>query len=327
MDQAMVKRGIGAVVLAIIAALLLGYLLKDKSRERQEVVDMKLPDSTEMSIPDLSGSEGNNSNNEASIVGEAGNTINQAANNAADNINNNVQNSVVASADAVVNTVQQPAETAETAETTTTSEEIASSNDPGFSIRPPSINETREIIDEKNHDNTQNGGSAAIAYSTDPVNEVIASSKKAVKKFKPSIVEEKRKPKPKKQATHKATKKPAKVATAKATTAKPKKTTDAKPAPAKPVASTAALNSKPLGKYSIQLLATSSQSRASKLANTMKSEGYKVFVTKAQRDNKVLFRVRVGGHASRDEAVKAQDGMKRRYQKNFFIQNSLVVSN
>ena len=322
MDQAMVKRGIGAVVLAIIAALLLGYLLKDKSRERQEVVDMKLPDSTEMSIPDLSGSEGNNSNNEASIVGEAGNTINQAANNAADNINNNVQNSVVASADAVVNTAQPPAETAETAEN-------ASSNDPGFSIRPPSINETREIIDEKNHDNTQNGGSAAIAYSTDPVNEVIASSKKAVKKFKPSIVEEKRKPKPKKQATHKATKKPAKVATAKATTAKPKKTTNAKPAPApaKPVASTAALNSKPLGKYSIQLLATSSQSRASKLANTMKSEGYKVFVTKAQRDNKVLFRVRVGGHASRDEAVKAQDGMKRRYQKNFFIQNSLVVSN
>ena len=38
MDNAMVKRGIGAVVLAIIAALLLGYLLKDKSRERQEVV-------------------------------------------------------------------------------------------------------------------------------------------------------------------------------------------------------------------------------------------------------------------------------------------------
>ncbi len=307
MDQAMVKRGIGAVVLAIIAALLLGYLLKDKSRERQEVVDMKLPDSAEMSIPDLSGSADNinNDNNNVSIVGEAGNTINQAANNATDTM----QNAVVASADAVNNTLQ----TTETP-SAVASDAQYSANDPGFSIRPPAINETREIIDERNNNNNaQDGGSAAIAYSTDPVNEVIASSNKAVKTFKPSIVEEKRKPKPKKKVTHKAAQKPAKVATAKTT--KPKKAQAPKPAapaPAKPATSTTVAN-KPLGKYSIQLLATSSQSRATKLANTMKSEGYKVFVTKAQRNNKILFRVRVGGHASRDEAVKAQDSMKRRY--------------
>jgi cell division septation protein DedD len=316
MDQAMVKRGIGAVVLAIIAALLLGYLLKDKSRERQEVVDMKLPDSAEMSIPDLSGPADSSANNEVSIVGEAGNTINQAANNAADN----VQNSVIASADAVNNVFQKPDESAPA------SEENYSSNDPGFSIRPPAVNETREIIDEKNNNNTQNSGSAAIAYSTDPVNEVIASSNKAVKKFKPSIVEEKRKAKPKKKVTHKTAKKPAKAATAKTTT-KPNKTSVAKTVPVKPPVATPSIDNKPLGKYSIQILATSSQSRANKLANTMKSEGYKVFVTRTQNNNKVLFRVRIGGHANRDQAVKAQDGMKRRYQKNFFIQNSLVVSN
>ena len=315
MDQAMVKRGIGAVVLAIIAALLLGYLLKDKSRERQEVVDMKLPDSAEMSIPDLSGPADNSANNEVSIVGEAGNTINQAANNAADN----VQNSVIASADAVNNVFQKPDESAPA------SEENYSSNDPGFSIRPPAVNETREIIDEKNTGNTQNAGSAAIAYSTDPVNEVIASSNKAVKKFKPSIVEEKRKAKPKKKVTHKTAKKPAKAATAKTT--KPNKTNVAKTVPVKPPVATPSIDNKPLGKYSIQILATSSQSRANKLANTMKSEGYKVFVTQTQNNNKVLFRVRIGGHANRDQAVKAQDSMKRRYQKNFFIQNSLVVSN
>jgi len=42
----MVKRGIGAVVLAIIAALLLGYLLKDKGHQRQKVLEMSLPNSS-----------------------------------------------------------------------------------------------------------------------------------------------------------------------------------------------------------------------------------------------------------------------------------------
>lgn len=310
MDQAMVKRGIGAVVLAIIAALLLGYLLKDKSRERQEVVDMKLPDSAEMSIPDLTGSDNtNDTGSEVSIVGESGN-----------NATGNVENSVVASADAVNNTFQNTANENYATDT--------SGNNPGFSIRPSANNETREIVDEQvDSVSNQGEGSAAIAYSTDPVNEVIASSKKTVKKFKPSIVEEKRKPKkPKKKAAKKAvTKKPAK---APVTTKPAKATTVAKSSPAtvKPVA-TAPITNKPLGKYSIQLLATSSQSRANKLANTMRSEGYKVFITKTQSNSKILFRVRVGGHADRNEAVKAQDGMKRRYQKNFFVQNSLVVSN
>jgi len=50
MDNAMVKRGIGAVILAIIAALLLGYLLKDKSDQRQDIVDMTLPGAPKISI-------------------------------------------------------------------------------------------------------------------------------------------------------------------------------------------------------------------------------------------------------------------------------------
>lgn len=299
MDQAMVKRGIGAVVLAIIAALLLGYLLKDKSRERQEVVDMKLPDTQEMHIPDLSGSTesnaGQNTNNNTdtgiSLVGEAVNTA------------NNMKNSVLASATAVTNTVKNAVTKAPQNTVQNSTENM---NDPGFSIRPPSSNETREIVDNK-ADNTSSGntGSAAIAYSTDPVDEVIASSEnksdspqKAQKKFKPTIVEEK---KPRKQV---------------------------KPVAKKPTpVTTPSIANKPLGKYSIQLLATSSQSRAAKLAKTMRSEGYKVFITQTQSDNKTLFRVRVGGHADRAKAVKAQEGMKRRYQKNFFVQNSLVISN
>jgi len=304
MDQAMVKRGIGAVVLAIIAALLLGYLLKDKSRERQEVVDMKLPDTTEMHIPDLSGSANVNSGNSQaentiSIVDEAVNTA------------KNMKNSVLASADAVTNTVKNAVTNIPQGTQQRTTESMNNPNDPGFSIRPPSANETREIVDNRASDDT---GSAAIAYSTDPVDEVIASSEKTVasqqtassqqkvqKKFKPTIVEEK---KPRKQA----------------------KPVAKKPTPATKTTTASTVN-KPLGKYSIQLLATSSQSRAAKLAKTMRSEGYKVFITQTRSDNKTLFRVRVGGYADRTKAVKAQEGMKRRYQKNFFVQNSLVISN
>ena len=45
MEKAVVRRGIGAVVLALVAALLLGYLLKDKGPERRQVVNMELPKS------------------------------------------------------------------------------------------------------------------------------------------------------------------------------------------------------------------------------------------------------------------------------------------
>lgn len=293
MDQSVVKRGIGAVVLAVIAALLLGYLLKDKSRERQEVVDMKLPGTSEMNIPDLSGTAEPNSGtnqqeNSISLVNETTNAARQ--------IDDSIKNTVVATADAVKNTVADTEQNNNTV-----------NMNPGFSIRPPSTNETREITDNRGMDNTttESSGSAAIAYSTDPVDEVIASNKmQDKKKFKPTIVEEKKRPKQKPTAKKSTASKEVK----KATTA------------------TSAANNAP-GKYSIQLLATSSQSRAAKLAKTMKSEGYKVFVTKTESNNKTLFRVRVGAHAGRSDAVTAQEGMKRRYQKNFFVQNSLVVSN
>jgi len=301
MDQAMVKRGIGAVVLAIIAALLLGYLLKGKSRDRQEVVDMPLPDTTEMAIPSLGDAPNSNAEANAdgiSIVGED-----------AINAGNAAKSTVVASADAVKDTARESFNNVTNI--------VTNIDEPGFSVRPPNQNETREIVDngasanDASANNNTSEGSAAIAYSKDPVDEVIASSKQTTKKFKPTIVEEKKK-----------TKKPVKkAAETKKLSKAPAKPTVAKKAPAATTGNT------PLGKYSIQLLATSSQSRAGKLADTMKSEGYKVFVTETHSNNKILFRVRVGGHANRDAAVQAQESMKRRYQKNFFIQNSLVISN
>lgn len=338
MDQAMVKRGIGAVVLAIIAALLLGYLLKGKSRDRQEVIDTPVADVSDLIIPDLGGdADAPNSNVEASADGISlvGEKLRENAANTAEG----AKNTVIASADAVTDAVTgKPRESINNVTNI-----VTDIDEPGFSVRPPSQNETREIVDNVSADSNANSkaeGSAAIAYSKDPADKVIASSKKVTKKFKPTIVEEKKKPRrqvAKKSQPKKAVKKAVKskhpTQSAKAPVSKPAAPAQAtKPKPSAPkAASTAAVTGEtgntPLGKYSVQLLATSSQSRAGKLADTMKSEGYKVFVTKTNSNNKILFRVRVGGHADRDTAVEAQESMKRRYEKNFFIQNSLVVSN
>ncbi|KAG1663413.1 hypothetical protein GQR58_020357 [Nymphon striatum] len=274
MDNAMVKRGIGAVVLAIIAALLLGYLLKDKSQERQEVVDMKLPGAPEINIPSLSEATSKVTDTAATLVGEAKDKVADAG------------SAVVASATGTLKTATDSVKSvSDKAKSAVVDSTASSTNDgtakPGFSFRPPNQNEQKEIVD---------------------------NAKPVKKAFKPTIEEEPKAKKPaKKKVVAKAPKKVAK-----------------KPAPAKPAPSTS--SNSVGGKYSIQLLATSSQSRANKLASTMNGEGYVAFITQTTSNNKILYRVRVGGHNDRSSAIKAQDSMKRRYKKNFFVQNSLVVS-
>ena len=303
----MVKRGIGAVVLAVIAALLLGYLLKDKSRERQEVVDMKLPGAPEINIPSLSEATSKVTDSAASLVNEAKDTVSNAGNaviasatGTASSLTNGASNAVEAVTDSISSTTSSTAK----AVTNTVIEKQASgaASDPGFSFRPPNKNEEQQI-------NTTTANSTQIASNQDSnANQVVASTNKTevkeTKKFKPTIEEE-----PKKVVKKKTVAK--KVA--------PKKAVAKKPTQAK--AKTSSSN-----KYAIQLLATSSQSRANKLAKTMNAEGYVSFITQTKSNNKTLYRVRVGGHKDRGTALSAQESMKRRYQKNFFVQNSLVVS-
>ena len=300
MDNAMVKRGIGAVVLAIIAALLLGYLLKDKSRERQEVVDIKLPDAPDMKIPSLGGAIDKVSDSAATLVDNTKEKVADAG------------SSVVAAATGTTNLIKESISNAK------------STDKPGFAIRPPQPNETKEIIDTTAVVMEEELPIKVDTNKTPTKETVVASSaneqqKKPKSNFKPQIVNKKNPEKPAKKAQ-----KPTLVTKAAKTAKKEKTTPKAKSVAA---ASSTDIASKPLGKYSIQLLATSSQSRANKLAKTMQSEGYKVFITQTTRDNKILYRVRVGGHADRNSAIKAQAGMKKRYQKNFFVQNSLVISN
>lgn len=297
----MVKRGIGAIVLAVIAALLLGYLLKDKSDKRQDVVEMKLPGAPEMNIPNLTGSltgSADSNNTETPTLLDSAKTKIDAA---TDTVTSS-GSAIIASATGAASEATDAVNNVTTTAMDSTSAAIQGMK-PGFAIRPPQQNEQKEIIDNTNTSTLSPAEAPKIEQVVDTAdNTVVASTKK---EFKPQIVEKKEPKKPAKST------KPVKKSA---------------PEQAKAPASTN-ISATPLGKYSIQLLATSSQTRANKLAKTMKGEGYKVFVTQATREDKILYRVRVGGHSDRSAAIKAQEGMKRRYRKNFFVQNSLVISN
>ena len=127
----MVKRGIGALVLAVIAALLLGYLLKDKSREREEVV-MKLPNAPEMNIPSLMGNLTEPTDTPTLL----------------DNTNDN-SNSLKESGSAIIasatGTVNNATDTVKVAMDSTSA--AIQGMKPGFAIRPSLQNEEKEIVD------------------------------------------------------------------------------------------------------------------------------------------------------------------------------------
>ena len=187
MDNSMVKRGIGAIVLAIIAALLLGYLLKDKSRERQEMVDMKLPGAPELNIPSLSEATEKATDSAATLIGEAKDKV--AAGGSA----------VIASASGTFKNLTDSASDGINAVTETVSDKVSATEttagntaNPGFSFRPPSQNEEKEIVD--NIANT-NSSTAASASEKAPANDTVVASAnitapKATKPFKPVIESE-----------------------------------------------------------------------------------------------------------------------------------------
>ncbi len=347
----MVKRGIGAVVLAIIAALLLGYLLKDKSRERQEVV-MNIPGTTNGTtnerIPRLSDTNDNatlsTNNGTADLANADGNTTDRAG------------ATVVAAAtgadEAVTDTATTATQTVKPAAAPSAPETgtAVTAMRPGFSIRPAAPGEQRGVIDggapvvgaqPDNAVNTGNTGKSHVnrakqarlannnAANAAKKHTVVANASGASDRaYKPRLIKERKtrivsashgsdyagsSARPKRQ-----TPAPAKVHAAKHASTTKNVAKKAKPATS---------SSLPKGSYAIQLMATSSQSRANKLAATMRREGYQVVVTRTTKNNKVLYRVRVKAGATRSAAIKAQQKMKRRYKKNFFVQNSLVVAN
>ncbi|HIQ15655.1 MAG TPA: SPOR domain-containing protein, partial [Leucothrix sp.] len=270
-----------------------------------------------------------------------GATIADGAGNLADNAGDNVKNAgatvVAAAAGAgaagatVSATIKKSADTAAaSAGQTVAPAATAMSNAvrPGFSIRPAAPNEQRDIVDGNAGSTTTpasadkkstaaNKNQQDCAPKTSKNKTVVASSSGASKEaYKPRLIKERKTRIVSSSQSSSRNSKPVKKATA------PAKKSQPKSAP-KPAAKSTASK----GGYAIQLMATASESRAKKLAKTMKNEGYRSYITRTTRNSKVLFRVRVHAGGNRKSAIASQEKMKRRYQKNFFVQNSLVVSN
>ena len=315
MNRTTVKRGIGAVILALIAAALLAFLLKDKAAQRQEVVEIALPGtngSVETSdqttrLPTLT------TDNSGNAAGSDGNNTLMSTDGTGTSTTN-PDGTIIASATAI----------GASAATATT--DAAKSVD--FSIKPQNNTDSGEFL---NLDLVNNGTSnantsaqtnaEATANSTPqktatPKNTdtdqgvVIASTKSTkVKTVQPRLIGEK-KPVPVKSS---------RTATV-ITKAAPVKNKKPELSP-----QTTPVNQAQHG-YAIQLLATSSVSRANNLKNVMAGEGYPTYVTETLKNGKKLYRVRIGQYKTKPEALTAQAAMKRLYKKNANVNRSAVVA-
>ena len=79
--------------------------------------------------------------------------------------------------------------------------------------------------------------------------------------------------------------------------------------------------------YAIQIMATASKKKAKKVRLTFQKEGYDAFIKYTPNAGKASYRVRIGGYENKQAVLHAQKGMKKRYRRNRYVQNSTVVSN
>lgn len=330
MEKAVVRRGIGAVVLALVAALLLGYLLKGKRDARQDVVKMELPKTPIQIFPEGQSETSAEQNTAATTAGAntAGASIvssgKEGAKKAAQVVADTGKKATQAAADTGKKVAKAGANLVVDKETGNphldkskvvidgagqavygTKKSGPKDTPANFAFRTPSSKEVRPAVDGKY---TLNKDSAS-------------KTKKVVAKSNAKLVHEKKLP-PVGKSTGKSGK-PVKIASSRNTSGKKltSRSTAKKTTPKKASTSVAAGRNK----YAVQLLATSSSAKANSIKNTFKREGYAVYVTKEKRGGRMLYRVRVGSYTGRSSALKQQAAMKRRYQKNPYVQSSIVT--
>ena len=349
MNKTTVKRGIGAVLLALLAAGLLAFLLKDKADQRQDIVDMPLPGTENTAqadgttkLPQLSMDNTSSVNADGSVIASAGA---ENATKSAEGILDSATGTIAASATAV------GAGVAGAVSAVTSAGEKALD----FNVRPPSATsaEFRDLsdVDLVNNGNSSadvNAQSAVKATTTSapkaststgtsrPSNttkgSVIASSEARASGGQARLIDERKSTPPRSARTdivvssRKASTSPtsSKPAPAKKPVAAPV-VKAAAPAPAVQKAAPAPVAASNGSGYAIQLLATSSSSRAQSLVSVMRKEGYSAYSTKVTQNGKLLYRVRIGQYASKAEASKVHLAMKRRYKKNADVNRSAIV--
>lgn len=79
--------------------------------------------------------------------------------------------------------------------------------------------------------------------------------------------------------------------------------------------------------YVVQLISTSNKKKARGIQKTFKREGYKSFITKTTLSGKTLYHVRVGRYKDKKLALQVQQGMKKRYKRNVYVNKSRVIAN
>lgn len=326
MEKAVIRRGIGAIVLALVAALLLGYLLKDKGPQRKEVVDMKLSPEPITIFPGGSNeaptAEGSSTGNAATAVAaaaaattagavaNAGSATKDAAKAGAETAKSAAGNAMASVKDKVVDPATgNPSAGKNSVITDGAGQAVygsktagATDTPAGFAVRAPKQGEVRPIVD----------GASTVARKATPKSNARLVGEKSL-----PPVSSKKVASTKKASTNNTSSK--KVASS--------RNSNSKPAAKKSAPKVASTNATGRNKYVVQLLATSNSTKAKNLRNTMKSEGYPAYISTVKSSGKTLYRVRVGGYAGKSVAMKKQGSMKRRYQKNKYVQSSIVVRN
>ena len=346
MNRTTVKRGIGAVILALIAAALLAFLLKDKAAQRQEVVEIALPgtegaatssqttrlptlttDNTEGGsvIANAGSGTGSEASNGTSGNTASGNSATVAATTGTtgDASGKNTDGTIIASA-AAVGTAAAVSATA------------AAPKSVDFSVKPKAATKaSSEFLDldlvnnsDSNSASAKAASNISAAASTATAAVAQPASTQAAANTDQGIVIASTAPKSKGSSANVVQprligeKRTAPVKSARTATVVTKKV----PAKSSETSAPKAAAGTAKNGYAIQLLATSSQTRANNLKNVMAREGYSAYVTKTKQNGKTLFRVRIGQYTAKSAAIKAQSKMKRRYKKNTNVNRSAVVA-
>jgi len=300
MDKTTTRRMIGAIVLVLVAALVLAYLLKSKNSqpEIEKVQDVTLPSSPILEFP------GDGSANDTTAANQ----------DAGQKVGLDVRPDGLKPAGDAVSDAAQAQQAGNGLKAVNASGSQGSSTQNGNNTQhssKASADKSKPKSDRKLKDadvlSLDNGSKVSSGKDKSSNSKDKKEQKKS--SSKPKLVGEKKLPK----YSDKHKKLPKKDM--------PKKKES------KADVSTVAADSVPTTGYSIQLMATGSESKAKAVKKQMVDEGYPAYVTSVIKNGKTLHRVRIGSYQDKAEAGSVQDRMKRRYTKNSSVQNSLVVAN
>ena len=330
-NKATTKRMIGAVVLVLVAALLLAWLLKGKNRESQEMaVNQTAETKPIIGFPGVEEQK-------PGLVNENPNTVSQLGQNTVQGTNDLGQQNL--NLEGSVNA------------------QVVNPNGTDLSVRPNTTAGTGSVGTGDASSTTttaaQTSGSVAatgagvgsVGSSSSSSIDVNASAKDQPKSESKSETSETHKkstavlvgerPVPKAESEESAREKAAakKEASEKAAAEKAAAEKSKELAAANKEKTTAETNKPDAGAstgsavtgYAIQLMASADKAKAEAVAKPLVAEGYKVAVAEVKVDGKTIYRVRIGGYPTKEEAVAAQAKLKARYTQNPDVQNSFVT--